>query len=209
MCVVSAPAAASESRFLAPAAGDVLASGVTHEVRWESPCLSERDGGEKEVLLSVDGGRTFPIRVTAELPACAMSFRWKIPAVSSDDAQLAVRVGRDGHPESEEIAFVSAPFRITAYTTAEDSELTEGTSERWTEQALHEIGAEGLLDGALRGSPDRLEASSSDDDLDETALGTLPAPAGVARRDTVLAERPRARVVPPRSRRSIPLPLRE
>src|SRR5262249_51900754 len=76
--IVSVPAAASESRFLAPAAGDVLASGVTHEVRWESPCLSERDGGEKEVLLSVDGGRTFPIRVTAELPACAMSFRWKI-----------------------------------------------------------------------------------------------------------------------------------
>jgi len=203
------PAAASESRFLTPANGEVLASGVTHEARWLSVCPSSRDADEMEVLLSIDGGRTFPIRLTAELPLCASSFRWKVPAVSSDQARLAVRMGRDGHAESEEIVFVSPPFRITTFAAGEDSELVGGPSEWWTEQALREIGAEGLLGGALRGSPERLEAPISDTELDVPPVGALSVVLVSVRLDPTRAEAVTRTAGPRRVRRSIPLPLRE
>jgi len=205
----SVGAYAEESRFLAPASGDVLASGVLHEIRWTSLCNQYPDADELELLLSVDGGRSFSIRLTAELPVCASSFRWRIPALSSSEARLAVRVGREYRAGSEEIAFVSPPFRITSFASENEPELASGSSERWTEQALSEIGAEDLLGGALHGSSERLESSSADDDLDETAPGALPALAGAARRVTVPLDSPRGSVTPLRSRRSIPLPLRE
>ena len=208
-CAITLSAEASESRFLAPAAGDILASGVPHEARWISPCESERDADEMEVLLSVDDGHTFPIRLTAELPLCASSFRWKVPSVSSDHARLAVRVGRDGHAESEAIVFVSPPFRITTFATKEDSGLVGGPSEWWTEQALREIGAEGLLGGALRGSPERLEAPISDTELDVPTAAALPDILASPRQETTFVENVAQIGVPARVRRSIPLPLRE
>jgi hypothetical protein len=166
----SARAWADESRFLAPASGEILASGVAHEIRWTPQCNRYPDANEMELLLSVDGGRTFSIRVTAELPACASSFRWKVPALSTNDARLAVRVGRDGE-ESERIAFVSPPFRITSFAPAAEPELTTGTSERWTEQALSEIGAENLLGDAMHGAPERIGAPVADSELDEPPSG--------------------------------------
>src|SRR5512147_730734 len=60
------------SPFLSPARGEALAPGSIVEVRWASACASAPEGraDEAEVVLSLDGGLTFPIRVSNELHPC-------------------------------------------------------------------------------------------------------------------------------------------
>jgi len=157
-----------------PAAGDVAASGVLHEARWSAPCGADTDADEMELLLSLDGGHTFPIRLTAELAPCTTHFRWRVPNVSTERARLAVRQGREGRAEAEEIAILSPEFRITAFG-PDDSQQIQGPTEVWTEQALREIGAENRLPGSFRRSTERLEAAGTEEDLD------VPSPEAQAR----------------------------
>jgi hypothetical protein len=164
-------AAADDARFLAPADGDLLASDVVHEARWSAPCDMPGDADEMELLLSLDGGKTFPIRLTAELPVCASTFRWRVPAVSSGMARLAVRIGEEGRAETERIAFVSGEFQIASSRSSPTAGLVQGPSEWWTEQALLEIGAESLLGGALRQEPERLHAPVTESDLEAPQSG--------------------------------------
>ncbi|MFY9550061.1 MAG: hypothetical protein WAU32_02825, partial [Thermoanaerobaculia bacterium] len=200
----------SEPGFLAPAAGDVLASGVAHEARWNSPCGARPDADEMELLLSVDGGLTFPIRLTAELPRCASAFRWKVPALSAWHARLGVRMGHEGRRETERIAFVSEEFRIASAETSPTARLVRGPSEWWTEQALLEIGPEGLLGGSLRGAPERLQSPSEDTNLEGPRHGFREAPATSETKLEPSATgviRCAGSLPPPR--RGAPLPLRE
>jgi hypothetical protein len=202
-------AAQGEPEFLTPAAGDTLAAGVRHEVRWQPPSREREADIEMELLLSIDGGLTFPIRITSELPAGTTSFRWRIPAVPTASARLALRTGEEGRPETERIAFLSGPFRIVAPGTS-PADLRRGPAEWWTEQALLEIGAEGRLGDSLKNPPERLHHSESDADLDETPSGFEPLP---ERRET---ETPTSAAAVALSvadiralHRSAPLPLRE
>ena len=165
--VLDAPLAEAEPRFERPERGDVLGSGVVHEVLWTPACEDESEADEMELVLSVDGGWTFPIRLTADLSPCSSSFRWKVPALSTGRAVLAVRRGIDAEPDSERVAFVSGEFRITSFETSPTSSLVRGPSEWWTEQALLEVGAENLPADGLRGVPDRVGVPSADSDLDD------------------------------------------
>jgi hypothetical protein len=166
---LSVSATAAEPGFRAPAARDVVASGVLHEAQWSAPCGTVADADEMELVLSLDGGRTFPIRLTSELPPCTTHFRWRVPNVSTERARLAVRQGREGRAEAEEIAILSPEFRITAFD-PDDAEQIQGPSEVWTEQALREIGAENRLPGSVRRPTERLEAVETDEELE------LPSP---------------------------------
>jgi hypothetical protein len=207
---LNAALAEGEPRFSMPARGDVLASGVVHEVRWTSACEDESEADEMELVLSVDGGWTFPIRLTADLSPCSSSFRWKVPSFSTSRAVLAVRRGIEGEPESERVAIVSGEFRITSFETSPTSSLVRGPSEWWTEQALLEIGAENLLGDAMRGPSEHVGVPSVDSDLDEP-----PSELRAATLDSTgqrvlsgdLVEANAAR--PPASRRAPFLPLRE
>jgi hypothetical protein len=207
---LEASLAAAEPRFSTPVHGDVLASGVSHEVRWTSPCEDAVETDEMELVLSVDGGWTFPIRLTAELSPCSSSFRWKVPALSASRAVLAVRRGIEGEPESERVAIVSGEFRITSFETSPTSSLVRGPSEWWTQQALLEIGAESLLGGALREEPERVHAPVTESDLEEPP----PAPAEIGVEREEILSRSRDGIIlavpePYRLRRAAPLPLRE
>jgi hypothetical protein len=62
-----------------------------------------------ELLLSLDGGRHFTVRVTPDLEADRGSYAWRVPPLPSGDARLAVRVNLDGR---EVLGGVSARFRI-------------------------------------------------------------------------------------------------
>ncbi len=210
LLALDASLAAAEPRFSTPVHGDVLASGVVHEVRWTSPCEDALETDEMELVLSVDGGWTFPIRLTAELPPCSSTFRWKIPALSTARAVLAVRRGREGEPESERVALASEEFRITSFETSPASSLVRGPSEWWTQQALLEIGAESLLGGALREEPERVYAPMTESDLEEPP--PAPAEIGVEREERLSHSRDDvipAVSEPYRLRRAAPLPLRE
>ncbi len=68
-----------------------------------------RDVDEMEVLLSLDDGRTFPVRVTREIAAGECRLRWKVPAFATASARLRVRFGASG---LETWGPMSAPFTI-------------------------------------------------------------------------------------------------
>jgi hypothetical protein len=106
---VSASAAERPAVFLAAAArgGEVaVRPGEVVEVRWAAV---PRGVEEMELLLSLDGGRHFTVRVTPDLEADRGSYAWRVPPLPSGDARLAVRVNLDGR---EVLGGVSARFRI-------------------------------------------------------------------------------------------------
>lgn len=114
-----APAAAAREAgvrgpaiLLPPDAAGALRPGDVVELRWHGvPPVA----AEMELLLSLDGGRTFPLRVTPDLDAERGWFAWRVPPLPSADARLALRMNLGGR---EVLAATSAPFRIAAGSTA-------------------------------------------------------------------------------------------
>jgi hypothetical protein len=51
---------------------------------------------EWEAFLSVDGGRTFPIRITPHLPIAESSFAWTVPDLPTPAARIRLRFGVGG-----------------------------------------------------------------------------------------------------------------
>ena len=104
------PAAAfvvSPIHFSQPAEGASLHGGETVQIRWSGV---PADAEEIELLLSVDGGRHFSLRLTDELDSGSGSFLWRVPSLLTDSASLAIRVGAHGEET------VSAPgplFRLS------------------------------------------------------------------------------------------------
>jgi len=80
---------------------------ITIELARSAP----RDVEEMEILLSLDDGRTFPVRVTREIAAGEHEIRWKVPALASAAARLRVRFGEAGRetwgPPSEPFTIVT------------------------------------------------------------------------------------------------------
>jgi len=61
------------------------------------------DGTEEwEAFLSVDGGLTFPVRITPHLPVAERDFSWIVPPLPTSDARIRLRFGIRG--EEREIA---------------------------------------------------------------------------------------------------------
>jgi hypothetical protein len=86
--------------------GPEVAAGQVIELSW-----GELPAGvhEMEILLSLDDGRHFAVRVSPELDAHERSFRWRVPNLPAGRARLRMRLGRErAEIETES----SAPFRI-------------------------------------------------------------------------------------------------
>ncbi|MGH9441689.1 MAG: hypothetical protein ACRD16_05400 [Thermoanaerobaculia bacterium] len=67
------------------------------EISWESFPPEAR---EWEAFLSLDEGRSFPLRVTPHLERSVRSFSWPIPWILDEHARLRIRLG-DGDTERE------------------------------------------------------------------------------------------------------------
>ncbi|HET9765430.1 MAG TPA: hypothetical protein VFS60_01210 [Thermoanaerobaculia bacterium] len=82
-------------RLLAPDAGTALVAGGTAELAWEPlPSFAALDEVEEwEAFLSLDGGRTYPFRLTPHLDQDVRRFRWRVPPVPTEDARLLFRFG--------------------------------------------------------------------------------------------------------------------
>lgn len=90
--VPAARASTEWGRILAPRSETVLA-GTTTEIRWTS--LPE-DIDEFELLLSLDDGRSFTVRLTPQLDPGVGTYVWRVPNLPASRARLRLRVGRDG-----------------------------------------------------------------------------------------------------------------
>jgi hypothetical protein len=102
------PAGPAAEILLPPAAAGALHSGEIVELRWRGV---PREAEEMELLLSLDGGRSFAVRVTPDLDGDRGAFSWRVPPFPSVQARLAMRINLAGR---EVIAALSAPFRIAA-----------------------------------------------------------------------------------------------
>jgi len=104
--LLGAPPAAAAADF-GPAPSSRLRAGSTETVRLDaaSPGVDER-----ELILSLDGGRTFPVRLTGEIGPGDGSASWRVPALPTEHAVLALREGGDGL--DERIVSTGAEFSI-------------------------------------------------------------------------------------------------
>lgn len=204
-----ASGARAQVGFLSPARSEAVGAGATVEVRWGGPCRQSEEANEGELVLSVDGGLTFPIRVTPEMSLCASGFRWRVPALPTAHARLALRTGSGETSGNERLEFVSEEFSIAAAGDEASAGLLPGAREWWTPQALEGEGTEDVPLESMAGSPEEIVAPAVCTDISE------PTPPGVTAPDlsaTPLSDQVRtARTVS--ARRSspgsvAPLPLR-
>ncbi|HVR97417.1 MAG TPA: hypothetical protein VMW27_12435, partial [Thermoanaerobaculia bacterium] len=84
--------------LVAPAPGAVLAAGSTVEFAWVARPGFDRFAGidEWEAFLSVDGGASYPVRITPHLDRDLRRVLWRVPALPSRDARLMLRFGDEG-----------------------------------------------------------------------------------------------------------------
>ncbi len=149
-------------RLIAPAAGAALRAGEVVTVRW-TPV--DRGVEEFELLLSLDGGLTFPLRLTEMLDPGSTSYVWHVPNLPSGAARLRLRVGVEGRelllppgPEFTVAGDAAAPIERLTYRRGEWWP-TEGVASephavdvepRWTEGGA---GGEGAIAAAAISPP--------------------------------------------------------
>lgn len=109
-----APARAEEpsaplARLVAPAAGAELEAGSLAVVEWmpDEGLAAMPHAEEWEAFLSVDGGRTYPLRVTPHLDLALRRFSFRVPDTPTRDARLMLRFG----DERREVGY-EAPQRF-------------------------------------------------------------------------------------------------
>jgi len=149
---------ASEPAFLTPAPGETLSPGSLVEIEWRSACESDIPPGfnEAEIVLSLDGGLSYPIRVSRELDPCESTVTWRVPALATTSARLAVRMGDESDGESEEIAVVSDPFTILPDVEGRVEPLIQRSNEWATGPEPQALDAADRLSHSLRGTGDSL-----------------------------------------------------
>ena len=79
----------------APPAHATLVGGTTAEIAWQPAAgFTELAGAnEWEAFLSVDGGKSYPVRLTPHLDLDRRRFAFRVPDLPSDDVRLLLRIG--------------------------------------------------------------------------------------------------------------------
>lgn len=186
----------------------VVRAGDSLTASWTLPPDPRDDVDEMELLLSLDGGESYPIRLTRDLAPDVRSLRFQVPALPTRHARIALRAGAD---DGERVLFASDEFVVDASQTSRTASLIEVRGEFRTEDALEGPAAPVVPEGLLDPPSDRMSASWDDLDVDEAGHESLvpldaerPAPLTCG---TVLAD---GRAEPPRADpASARFPLRE
>jgi hypothetical protein len=173
----------ADRAFRSPARGEALAPGSVVEVRWDAACGAEdrdadgdREENEAELVLSLDGGVTFPLRVSTELSPCAARFAWRVPALATSRARLGLRTGEDDREEEERIEVVSDVFAILPDADGAPEPLYAHGAEWWTPEPPSARRAEDAVRPTLGGS-----AVLRSERVAWTELGAPPPSASSAR----------------------------
>jgi hypothetical protein len=102
---ISTAAAASggySAKLISPRLGQVLYPGQHIRIQWEESLPKTQAGGcEMELLLSLDGGRTFSTCITPVIAPNTKYYDWVVPNTPSNAAVLDIRFGCEWYyPES-------------------------------------------------------------------------------------------------------------
>jgi hypothetical protein len=108
-------------RLMAPRAGATLAAGSTAELEWAPlTAFAKLENVEEwEAFLSLDGGATYPVRITPHLDQDLRRVRWQVPAIPTADARLLLRFGDEREEETsivlpQRFSIVSSPAAAEA-----------------------------------------------------------------------------------------------
>jgi len=100
------PAAASAAGAVALDVPAVVTAGHSVVLRWRGlPAEVE----ELELVLSLDGGDSYHVRVSPELEARELEYRWRVPDLPTRHAKLMLRMGGE---KGERLGALSQEFRI-------------------------------------------------------------------------------------------------
>lgn len=178
LALASAVAAAAPAGFDRPSFRERLEPGSTVVASWSLDAETLRGLDEAELVLSLDGGVTFPVRLTARIGPEARSTTWRVPALPTENARVALRAGLDERASTEEFLFVSEPFAIASPGTRPREELFAVNDEWRTREALE--GAPARAPSSTCQSPgpelelDPLDADDADDAGTDDALAADP-----------------------------------
>jgi hypothetical protein len=137
---VACAASAEPAGFQDPPEGARLEPGTVVRVAWSLGEIGARDFDEIELVLSLDGGRSFPLRLTRDISPDAESVRWRVPKLPSAHARLALRVGCGEREESENVRLVGGEFTILAGSNDPLEELRRVRGEWRTREAAGSSG---------------------------------------------------------------------
>ncbi len=173
--VLAAPSDPSPRAVLSIASGaSLLEPGSRVLVSWPAgtPGLGF---DEMELVLSVDGGRTFPVRVTRRIAPSdgGFSWMWVVPSLPAPHARLALRAGVDERDEDETVVGLSEDFAIAdpGQGVGGFQELFRVGAEERTRDALEEPLPPRPPASAFDGVPELVAGS---DPLEATAPGPSP-----------------------------------
>jgi len=111
------------------ASGSVRAGQVV-EIRWDP---LPPGAPEMELLLSVDGGRHYPIRITAEMSGLETRYHWKVPNLTVREARIRLRANLETiETESEpgrEFSIVGDPDQPAELEQVAEGDWWEGLDE--------------------------------------------------------------------------------
>lgn len=104
LCALPSAAQAARSvRLISPAEGERLEAGELARIEWSAePGHLPPDATEWEAFLSLNGGRTYPIRLTPHLDLSLRGFSFEVPNVPTRDARLLLRIGDERIEQSFE-----------------------------------------------------------------------------------------------------------
>ena len=199
-------ALAAPGAFDQPAALERLEPGSTAVASWTLDPEVVRSMDEAELALSLDGGATYPVRLTGRIEPGARSTAWRVPALPTEHARIALRAGLGERADTEELLFVSEAFAIASPGTLPPEELFAVNDEWRTREALE--GAPVRAPASTCQSPgpepelDPLDADDADGAGTDDALVAADA---AARGDLIPSIHPRTAHV----HRMIPDSLRE
>jgi hypothetical protein len=133
-------------RLIEPAEHAEVVAGSTVPIVWDA--VSTPDGVEEwEAFLSVDGGKTYPIRITPHLDASIHRFNWTVPSLPGADVSILLRFG----DEREEAEF-TFPERVRITGTVPRAALRERVSIRSATQDDHGRTLTEWVEGSRQGA---------------------------------------------------------
>jgi hypothetical protein len=109
-------------RLVAPRAGATLAAGSTAELEWapEAGFAGVRSVEEWEAFLSLDGGATYPLRITPHLDQDLRRVRFQVPPIPTPEARVLLRFGDERHERAVELpgrfTIAASPVLESAFT---------------------------------------------------------------------------------------------
>ncbi len=166
---VAAPAEAPRPSVHLDVEGGSLFAGQRVTVTWDGLPEGVR---EVELLLSLDGGRRFPVRLTESFDPAPGAFSWLVPSLPASAARLRLRYGRAGREEED--AEPSAPFGIYVPPSS-PAARPERREEEWWVAGDGGLAPTGPLSGGAA-LPAALEDSFAVAAEDDNLIGTGPTP---------------------------------